>query len=248
MREYKAVVVTLIAVVGAILCVGIFTGGLMKYKKSNGSGITATGSASADFESDLIVWRGSYSVHGDTPKDAYGEIKQDADLVKKYLADNKVSADEMVFGAISITQATTPKYDNNGKYVGDEPNGYDLSQTMTVTSHDVDKVEAISRDISTLIEAGVQMESDPPEYYYTKLDEMKLDLINKATANAKKRIDIIAQGAGTAPGKLLNAGLGVFQVTARNSSSESYSYGGVLDTSSRYKTAMITVKLNYGVK
>lgn len=248
MREYKSVVITLIAVVGAVLCVSVFTGGLMKYKKSSGSGITATGSASSDFESDLIVWRGSYSVHGDTPKDAYSVIKKDADLVKKYLENNKVTADEMVFGSINITPAVTSRYDENGKRVGDEPNGYDLTQTMTVTSRDIDKVEGISRDISTLIEAGVELESDQPEYYYTKLDDLKLDLIEKATANAKKRIDIIAEGAGSAPGRLLSAGLGVFQVTARNSSSESYSYDGVLDTSSRYKTAMITVRLNYGVK
>lgn len=43
------------------------------------------------------------------------------------------------------------------------------------------------------------MESQQPEYYYTKLDEMKLDLIEKATANAKNRIDIMAAGTGGAP-------------------------------------------------
>ena len=55
-----------IAALSAIICVSIFTGGLVDYKKSGGgSGITATGSASCDFESDLIVWRGSFSVHGE---------------------------------------------------------------------------------------------------------------------------------------------------------------------------------------
>ena len=72
MREYKSLVIALIAAVSAVACVSIFTGGLLDYKKTGGgSGITATGSASCDFESDLIVWRGSFSVHGDTPKDAY---------------------------------------------------------------------------------------------------------------------------------------------------------------------------------
>ena len=58
MREYKSVVITLIAAIGAMACVSIFTGGLVNYKKSGGgSGITATGSASSDFEADLIVWK-----------------------------------------------------------------------------------------------------------------------------------------------------------------------------------------------
>lgn len=58
MREYKSLVIALIAAVSAVACVSIFTGGLLDYKKTGGgSGITATGSASCDFESDLIVWR-----------------------------------------------------------------------------------------------------------------------------------------------------------------------------------------------
>ena len=249
MREYRSVIIALIAAVSAVACVMIFTSGLVDYKKSaGGSGITATGSASCDFESDLIVWRGSFSVRGNTPKEAYSVIKKDAGLVKKYLEDNQVSEDEMVFSSINISQKYTSRYDDEGRYLGDEPDGYELTQTMTVSSYDIDKVEAISRDISTLIEAGVELESNQPEYYYTKLDEMKLDLIEKATANAKKRVDIIASGTGGTAGALLSANVGVFQSTARNSSSESYSYDGALDTSSRLKTAMITVRLNYSAQ
>ena len=135
-------------------------------------------------------------MRGNTPKEAYSVIKKDAGLVKKYLEDNQVSEDEMVFSSINISQKYTSRYDDEGRYLGDEPDGYELTQTMTVSSYDIDKVEAISRDISTLIEAGVELESNQPEYYYTKLDEMKLDLIEKATANAKKRVDIIASGTG----------------------------------------------------
>ena len=111
MREYKSVVIALIAAVSAVACVSIFTGGLVDYKKTGGgSGITATGSASCDFESDLIVWRGSFSVHGDTPKEAYSTIKKDAQLVKKYLEENSVDEDEMVFSSINISQTLLFKF------------------------------------------------------------------------------------------------------------------------------------------
>lgn len=97
---------------------------------------------------------GSFSVHGDTPKDAYSTIKEDAELVKKYLEENGVAGDEMVFSSINISQTYTSRYDEEGRYLGEEQDGYDLTQGMTVTSHDIDKVEEISRDITTLIEAG----------------------------------------------------------------------------------------------
>ena len=64
--QYRPVLIALIAGICAIICVSIFTGNIIQYKKNaGGTGITATGSASVDFESDLVVWRGSFSVQGD---------------------------------------------------------------------------------------------------------------------------------------------------------------------------------------
>ena len=67
-------------------------------------------------------------------------------------------------------------------------------------------------------------------------------------AAAKERIDLVASGCGAQTDQLLTASLGVFQITATNSGTESYSYGGSFNTSSRFKTANITVRLNYSVK
>lgn len=58
----------------------------------------------------------------------------------------------------------------------------------------------------------------------------------------------MAEDSGADLEKLLTANLGVFQITARNSANEGYSSGKTFNTSSRYKTASITVKLNYSVK
>ena len=158
MAQARSVIIAIIAALSAIICVSIFTGGLVDYKKSGGgSGITATGSASCDFESDLIVWRGSFSVHGDTPRDAYAIIKKDAELVRQYLEENQVADDEMIFSSVNISQTYTSRYDEEGKYLGDETDGYDLTQSLTVSSYDIDKVENISRDITKLIESGVEL-------------------------------------------------------------------------------------------
>lgn len=244
-----AVLVALIAAATLIACVTIFTNGFVGYKKSAaGSGLTATGSASSDFESDLIVWRGSFSAYGLSTSEAYGIIKNDTELVRKYLTESGVTEDEMVFSSVDISQRYRTEYDENGNYIRDYPDGYNLYQNVTVTSTDIDKVESISRDISKLIESGVEFSSNSPEYYCTKLNEVKLDLIQKATDNAKQRIDIMAAGTGSQVGKLLSASLGVFQITAQNSGSGEYTYDGAFDTSSRYKTANITVRLNYAVE
>lgn len=245
-KGVSGILVAVIAAVAAVVCVTIMTRGLVSYKTyGGGDGLTATGSASCDFESDLIVWRGSFSAYGATTKEAYEVIKNDAEVVREYLLNSGVTEEELVFSSVDISQRYRTEYDESGNYVRDYPDGYDLYQSLTVTSNDIDKVEVVSRDITKLIESGIEFASYSPEYYCTTLDEVKLDLIEKATDNARQRIDILVEGTGCRRGQLLTANLGVFQITATNSGSGEYSYDGAFDTKSRYKTATVTVRLNY---
>ena len=221
---FACVCVAGVAIVASTL---IFTKGLVTYKTNGQGGLSATGSASVDFEADLIVWRGTYSTYAKTTGEAYNS--------------------DVVFSAIDISRRYVSNYNDEGNYVGDTFDGYELYQTVTVSSEDVDSVEEVSRDITELIEQGVEFTSNNPEYYYKDLDSLKLELVQAATENAKQRIDLMAEGSGCKPGKLVSSNLGVFQITAKNSADDEYSSGGTYNTSSREKTATITVKLNYTV-
>ena len=230
-----------------VSCVSLAIG-LAHFRSESSHVITATGSASVDFEADIIIWRGSFSAVAYTSQDAYSKIKQDAELVKNYLTSNGVTDEEIVFNSVDISRTYRDVYDVNGNYVGSEADGYQLTQDVTVSSSNLDNIEKVSRDISSLLDQGVELSSGAPEYYYSDLDALKLDLIDKASINAKDRIDIVAKNSGAKLGKLKNSSLGVFQITAKNSGTSSYSYDGAFDTTSRYKTATITVKLEYDLR
>ena len=195
-----------------------------------------------------IVWRGTYSAYAETTGEAYGRLNRDADKIRRYLSNNGVKDSDVVFSAIDINRRYNSNYNEEGNYVGESFAGYELYQTVTVSSEDVDNVEKISRDITELIEDGVEFTSNSPEYYYKDLDSLKLELVEAATENAKQRIDLMAKGSGCEVGKLVSSNLGVFQITAKNSADDEYSSGGTYNTSSRQKTATITVKLNYTVR
>ena len=68
----------------------------------------------------------------------------------------------------------------------------------------------------------------------------------EATEDARIRAEKIAEFSGGKLGKLESARMGIFQITGQNSK-ESYSWGGTFNTSSREKTASITMKLTYKV-
>ena len=247
-EKKKSWVNVLILGVCIVLSCGLIAFGLSHFRSESSHVISATGSASVDFEADIIIWRGSFSSVAYTSQEAYSNIKKDADYVKQYLLDNNVDESEIVFSSVDIRQTYRDLYDDNGNYIGSEADGYKLTQSVTVSSNNIDNIEKVSRDISTLLDKGVELTSDYPEYYYSDLDALKLDLIDKASVNAKERIDIVAKNSGARLGKLKNSSLGVFQITAKNSGTSSYSYDGAFDTSSRYKTATITVRLEYDLK
>lgn len=222
--------------------------GLSHFRSESTHVISATGSASVDFDADIIIWRGEFSSVAFTSQEAYTKIKNDAELVKNYLTSNGISDSEVVFNSVDIGRTYKDNYDENGNYIGSEADGYQLTQSVTVSSNNLDNVEKVSRDISSLLDQGVELTSGSPEYYYSDLDALKLDLIDKASINAKDRIDIVAKNSGAKLGKLKNSSLGVFQITAKNSGTGSYSYDGAFDTGSRHKTATITVRLEYDLK
>lgn len=249
MNTLKPIAVALIAGICFVLSVTIASNGLIASKKNSANGgITVTGSASRNFTSDLIAWGGNFSAHANTTKEAYAILKNDADIVNKYLLNAGVNEDEIVFSSIDIREDSYNEYFENGNIKSTVFNGYTLTQNVKIESPEVDKIEKVSRDITQLIDTGVQFYSYSPEYYYTKLDELKLEMISQATDNARKRAELVTENSKSSIGKLISANLGVFQITAQNSSADDYSDGGAFNTWSKNKTASVTVKLYYDVK
>lgn len=209
--------------------------------------ITVTGLGETNFTSDLIVWSGNFSEESLNLKVASDQLKSDRENIEKYLLSKGLNKNDLVFSAISIVKQTTSRYTESGKYIGDVFTGYKLTQSIQITSHDIPTIENISRSITDLVNQGIAFNSSSPRYYYTKLPDLKIELVSKATQDARKRAETIAQEAGNRLGKLESAKMGVIQITGQNSD-ESYSWGGTFNTSSKDKTASITMTLKYEIK
>ncbi len=208
--------------------------------------ISVTGLGKKDFTSDLIVWEGSFSKENKDLKLAMSALNADKKMIEEYLATNGIQGKAVVFSAVDIREQNKRKYNADGKYTGDEFEGYRLSHSVEITSNEVEKVEGISRNITELINNGIQFSSQPPRYYYTKLSDLKIELISSATADARARAQTISENSGGAIGELVSAQMGIFQITGQNSNEE-YSWGGTFNTSSKEKSASITMKLNYKI-
>jgi uncharacterized protein len=215
-----------------------------KYKKQET--ILVTGLAEHNFSSDLIVWRGSFSRKSSDTKSAYAALKNDENAIRKYLQAQGVNGNEIVFSAVNIQQEYENYRDSYGNYYNKFA-GYNLIQNIRIESADIDKIEKVSREVTQLIDSGVELNSQDPQYYYTQLSELKIELLAKASEDGKIRAQTIAANSGSKLGKLLKANMGVFQITGQNNN-EDYSYGGTFNTSSRHKTASITMRMEFGIQ
>ena len=99
-----------------------------------------------------------------------------------------------------------------------------------------------------LLDEGVNVEAYSPDYYYTKLSDLKMEMLAEATQDARMRAETITANAGSSLGALKIANTGVFQITAPNSSDEDYTWGGAFNTSSKNKRASVNMRLTYYVK
>jgi hypothetical protein len=235
----------LIGAVALIICVLIASRAISS-RRTGGPVITVYGLGTQDFVSDLIVWEGSFSCRDLELKTAYAELDRDKDAVRRYLLAHGVKENEIVFSAVSMAK----EYAQLNGAPGTEKTrftGYRLTESVSIESKDVDKIEAVSRTVTELINAGVELASQSPRYFYTKLAGLKLEMIAMAADDGRRRAEAIAIKSHGRLGPLKTATTDVFQITAKYSS-DAYTYGGVFDTTSKIKTATITIKIQYSVK
>ncbi len=234
-----------IAVIGGISLIvfALILGNAYKYKYRVNNTINVTGNAKKDFESDIVKWSAYYSRKSMDLSVASEQLKKDRELVRQFLEQQGINPKEILFNAVNINREFSYHSDGQGNSYNTFT-GYSLSQNVSIESKDLDKVDNASREISTLISQGLELSSNSPSYYYSKLEDLKLELISQASENAKQRASNIAKEAGSSLGNLIKADLGIFQITGQNDNEE-YSYGGVFNTTSRHKTANITVRASY---
>jgi hypothetical protein len=230
--------------VAMILTAYVLGGAYINRNKKNDT-ITVVGKAEKNFISDQIVWSGAFSRYSSDLKEAYALLNADRALVKEYLVSKGIDAKTPVFSAVDIEKVYNRDFDNEGR-VHESFAGYRLSQTVEIASKEVNKVEGIAREITELINRGLEFNSQAPDYYYTQLAELKKEMIASATRDAKERAQRIAEESGTSLGSLKSGDMGVFQITAPNSNEE-YSWGGSFNTSSKEKNVSITMSLVFNI-
>lgn len=205
--------------------------------------VEVTGYAVEKISSDLGISEVTVQAQDIDIKLAYEKLAQGRTLLKQYIDGFRFDPKDLSISPVEVRE----KFKIN-------PKGFELpeldhlivSQTFTVESPDVRKVEKMAAEAGTLLGQGINLRASSPRFVYTRLNELKIEMIGRAAANAKERAETLSKNGKFRLGNVSDVRVGVFQITPANST-EIADYG-LNDTSSIEKEIKSTVEVHYFVK
>lgn len=190
---------------------GFFPGYYYYQAKQKDNFVSVKGLAETDVKADLGVWNIKFVATGDDLQGVQQNMTANLQLVEKFLQSQGFSEGEISEGRIETNDLMTNPYrDKNfaSRYI--------LSQTVTVRSNKVDQIEQALRSSGELVAKGVVFDSQtygsPVSYIFTKLNDIKPQMLEKATRNAREAAFQFAKSSGSEVGKIRRASQGVFTI------------------------------------
>jgi hypothetical protein len=229
-------------IVAGLLAGALYAGSVVRDVRSPARSVTVKGFAQRPISSDFAIWRGSLTARSPEMAKAYGKLESDLARVTAFLTEKGIAREQISVSPVSIQ--TRFRQGEQG-YQTNEVELYELHQTLSLSSNAVASVATVSQEVTGLIREGVEIDSNPPSFYYTGLDDLKIEMLGAATADARLRAAEIADKAGARLGQLASASQGVFQITPVHSTE--ISGEGMYDTSSIDKSVRAVVTVSFGL-
>jgi hypothetical protein len=235
MRDRLPLLAGLALIALAFLVGSLFIAGGIRDRGRNDT-LSVTGSAKAHIVSDYAIWDASVTAQDGSSAAAGKRVATWAAGVHAFLRAEGMRDSEVTANPIS----TSTVNDDKGNI-----RAYQVTQSYEVRSARVDAVSALAEASSKLILKGVPLSANPVQYVYTKLSTLRPKLLRDAVADARKRANTLVDATGAHLGHVRSVDVGVFQITAPNSTDVS-DYG-VYDTSTLDKDVTAVVNLTFAV-
>lgn len=213
MNRNQLLLPSLVLGISLIICALLLTLAL-KVRFLENQTINVTGSAKREITSDLGILRGNIQTSAPTAEAAYNNLLQQRPKVLAYLTAAGFQEKEVELSTINLN----PIYEvTNQGYSTNRIIQYNANQMVEVKANDVQKIKTMSLEMTSLVKEGVNITVMPPEFYYTKLADMKIEIQADAAKDALNRAHKIAEATGSELGTITNARMGVIQITPVNS-------------------------------
>lgn len=204
--------------------------------------LAVVGSATQAFKANLGVLRGTIGASGVSMVESFSALNRQKPQLLAYLKQQGFGENDVEF--LPPSSSAVEKYDEHGHQTG-QILRYNYYQRFSLQSDDVALIQRLSLSLAALVEKGVYLTVDSPEYIYADLAELKVTVQALAAKDALERAKKIADATNAALGPMRSARMGVLQITPLHSTQVS-DYG-ISDTSSIDKQITAVVSASFGI-
>jgi hypothetical protein len=206
------------AVLGLLIALGLAAAGyfvsetLYKGKLASNT-VTVKGFAERDVKADLALWQISFSITGGNLSQLYGQSSGNENTLIAFLAQKGFPRGEIKTGSLNIEDLLANQYRSNAVAADQR---YILKDTITVRSNDVARVDQTIRALNDLVKQGIVLTANNADFQFTKLNDIKADMLRAATKNARDAAQQFANDAESRVGSIQSASQGFFSVDSRD--------------------------------
>lgn len=168
------------------------------------------GLAERKVAADKAFWSISYTVTGSKSDDIaqlYRDSESDQKKIVELLKQVGFSSDEIKLGVINYVKEEFR--DENQKLVDEK---HVLVGEVEVQTNNVQLVSQGRAKLNTLIAQGLDLKNYAPTYHFTKLNDIKPEMLKEATTNARLAANEFATNAGVKVGGIRSAVQGGFVI------------------------------------
>jgi Uncharacterized protein conserved in bacteria len=200
-----------------ILAIGLALAGLFVYCgihqiASKDRVVSVKGLSTRDVQADFVVWPLDFCVRGNDISALYDDMARIEKTAKAFFLDKGFKESELARGNISID-------DNWSSYYGARPEfHYTLRTSFIISTPDIDRVKANLGCQSELLKKGVILQSYEwnTDFQYNGLPDLKPEMVQEATQNARQVAQKFAEDAQCRLGSIQHANQGQFSIESDN--------------------------------
>jgi hypothetical protein len=233
-----------------VLAVGIAVGGwfidhgFLKGRSADRF-VTVKGVAEREAKADVALWPLRLSAADNNLAAAQARIARNTAEVYSFLQRHGLDTSQAELQGVDVADAFA------NQYGGERPSAarFVVSQTVMLRTQDVDGVLAASAKVGELVRGGVVLSSNRmgfggagPTFLFTRLNDLKPDMIAAATANARQAAEQFANDSRSRLGGIRQANQGVFVILPRDQ------VAGSPEETQPLKTVRVVTTVEYYLK
>jgi hypothetical protein len=178
--------------------------------------VTVKGLSEREVIADIAIWPIQVSIVSNDLAQLEKDLNKQTEIIKDFFSEQGFTEDEITIGSPSIQ-------DNRANYYGGgTPSQYRFTanRDFTIRTAEIDKLQKALDMVPSLIGEGIILGSknywQQVEYLYTKLNDIKPDMIEEATKNAREAAEKFARDSDSKVGKIKSATQGLFSISNRD--------------------------------